>query len=130
MEWFAIFKRIHEVWMTKTLQKIFWIFCSSMRRLTRFLRVRKMKFWYIRQTLFFFQQNEIILQGKTCSALFQFHNLEKSSFSLLGQIGLNLYRLPLKGESAISFISYNLLWNANKIDSPHLPRSDNKETIE
>ena len=95
--WFAIFKRIHEVWMPRTLQKIFdfWIFCSSMRRLTRFLRVRLMKFWYIWQ--FFFSSAKRVLQGKKCTALFQFHNSE--SFSLLGQKGLTsvqVYRIPLK----------------------------------
>ena len=73
-----------------------------------------MKFWYFRRTLFFSQGNEITLRGKKCTALFQTHNQEKSSFfnallrvfaqicantwqgghnvpPPLGQIGLTLY---------------------------------------
>ena len=58
----------------------FWNFCSSKRRLTRFVRVPPYEIWVFPTNFIFFQGNEITLRGKKCTALFQTHNWEKSSF--------------------------------------------------
>ena len=58
----------------------FWNFCSSKRRLTRFVRVPPYGIWVFPTNFIFFQGNKITLRGKKCAALFQTHNWEKSSF--------------------------------------------------
>ena len=58
----------------------FWNFCSSKRRLTRFVRVPPYEILVFPTNFIFFQGNEITLRGKKCTALFQTHNWEKSSF--------------------------------------------------
>ena len=55
-------------------------FCSSKRRLTRFVRVPPYEILVFPTNFIFFQGNEITLRGKKCTALFQTHNWEKSSF--------------------------------------------------
>ena len=55
-------------------------FCSSKRRLTRFVRVPPYEILVFPTNFIFFQRNEITLRGKKCTALFQTHNWEKSSF--------------------------------------------------
>ena len=52
----------------------FWNFCSSKRRLTRFVRVPPYEIWVFPTNFIFFQGNEITLRGKKCTALFQTHN--------------------------------------------------------
>ena len=54
----------------------FWNFCSSNRCLTQFVRVWNFGF----SDFFLLQQNVITLQWKKCTAPFQIHNREKSSF--------------------------------------------------
>ena len=50
-------------------------FCSSKRRLTRFVRVPPYGIWVFPTNFIFFSQgNEITLRGKKCTALFQTHN--------------------------------------------------------
>ena len=58
----------------------FWNFCSSKWRLTRFVRVPPYEILVFPTNFIFFQGNEITLRGKKCTALFQTHNWEKSSF--------------------------------------------------
>ena len=58
----------------------FWNFCSSKRRLTRFVRVPPYGIWVFPTNFIFFQGNKITWRGKKCAALFQTHNWEKSSF--------------------------------------------------
>ena len=55
-------------------------FCSSKRRLTRFIRVPPYEILVFPTNFIFFQGNEITLRGKKCTALFQTHYWEKSSF--------------------------------------------------
>ena len=49
-------------------------FCSSKRRLTRFVRVPPYEILVFPTNFIFFQGNEITLRGKKCTALFQTHN--------------------------------------------------------
>ena len=58
----------------------FWNFCSSKCRLTRFIRVPPYEILVFPTNFIFFQGNEITSWGKKCTALFQTHNWEKSSF--------------------------------------------------
>ena len=58
----------------------FWNFCSSKRRLTRFVRVPPYEILVFPTNLIFFQGKEITLRAKKCTALFRTHNWEKSSF--------------------------------------------------
>ena len=70
------------VWMPRNLQKMFdfWNFYSSKGRLTRFVRVPPSEILVFPTNFIFSQGNEITLRCKKCTALFQAHNWEKSSF--------------------------------------------------
>ena len=82
-----MFKRIHEVWMARTPLENdqFSYFFISWRRL-QFARVPPYEIRVI-----FFQQNEIILRCKKCSAFFQNYNWENSSFSTRSYVHLQRY---------------------------------------
>ena len=69
-----IFKRIHEVRMTRTPQTmmdVFFVFHWLERPLTQFERVRPYEILVFPTKLYFFRQNEIILRGKSILAFSQ-----------------------------------------------------------
>ena len=83
--WFTTFKRIHEVWMTRTPQKMFDFYDVSLvgEASDPDHKGPPLWIWGIPDKLYFFLQNEITLWGKKHTALFQTYNWEKSSFFIL-----------------------------------------------
>ena len=77
---------IHEVWVTRTLQKLthfhkLWVVGWRCRRPTQFkINNLNITFWYFWQTLFI-PQNEITIRGKKCAVHVQSYNWEESFFS-------------------------------------------------
>ena len=105
----------------------FWNFCSSKWRLTRFVRVPPYEILVFPTNFIFFQGNEITLRGKKCTALFQTHNWEKSSFfnelvRVFAQIHAYTYREgghSPPGPNRVnakrcSFCSGNVLWSYHR----------------
>ena len=81
-EWFTIFKRIHEVWMPRTLQKNVWLLKLLFVKVA-FDPIRKgPPLWNfgISDKLYFFAETRYFSCGKKRTALFQTRNWEKSSF--------------------------------------------------
>ena len=69
----------------------FWNFITSKRRLTQFVRVPPYEILVFPTNFIFSRRNQITLRGKKCTALFQTHNWEKSSFSISSYAYLHRY---------------------------------------
>ena len=87
-------------------------FCSSKRRLTRFVRVPPYEILVFPTNFIFFQGNEITLRGKKCTALFQTHNWEKSSFfNMLVRLFAQIYANTWQGQIGLrKALIYTLLF--------------------
>ena len=79
VEWIAIFKRIHEVLMPRTLKINVWLF-TSRGVFDPVCECPPYKILVFLTNFNFFRRKEKILLGQKCTALFQTHKWEKSSF--------------------------------------------------